>query len=280
MVLNADRSVTATFARRGVGGGFAVLGCYEDSDEGTSKNDNMRPCAGGVSSVVIRGDGNGILTDGPNPCSSSECGNDLIIGTDGDDQIHGDDSLGGWRNTGRDIVYGNQGNDTIYGESGNDQLYGDDDDDVIDGGAGNDRLEGGVGNDLLWGGPGRDVLFGEAGDDELYGGSGNDILRGGDGIDTIDGGTGNDTIEGGLDSDLLVGGGGNDTFVVRVGDAGDDVETITCTQAHNEAGRIVFIGEFTDLLLGRFRNTILTVRDTSGVFEIITGPGVCILSRR
>ncbi len=232
-----------------------------------------------MAGIAIRGDGNGRFTDGPNACSS-QCGNDFILGTDAGDQIHGDDSLDGWRDTGRDIIYGREGNDTIYGESGNDRLYGEMDDDVIDGGTGNDRLEGSDGNDILLGGPGRDVIFGGEDDDELYGGSNNDILRGGGGFDTIDGGAGNDTIEGGLDSDFLVGGGGNDTFIVRAGDAGDDVETIICTQVHNETGRIIFIGELPDLLLGRFRNTILTVQDTSGVFEIDTGPGVCVISRR
>ncbi|MEM4382087.1 MAG: calcium-binding protein [Candidatus Caldarchaeum sp.] len=218
--------------------------------------------------------------DGPNACSSSRCGDDLIIGSDDDDQIYGDDSFGGWRTTGRDIIYGRKGDDTIYGESGNDTIYGEDDDDVMDGGTGNDHLEGGRGNDWLQGGPGRDVLLGGLGDDELYGGSGNDILRGSDGIDTLDGGPGNDIIEGGLGSDFLVGGGGNDTFIVQAGDAGDDIETIICTQAHNETGRVILKGEFSDLTLGRFRNTTVTIQDTTGVLEIITGPGVCVIGRR
>ncbi|MCX8102984.1 MAG: hypothetical protein N3E42_00865 [Candidatus Bipolaricaulota bacterium] len=266
--MDANKSVTATFTARPT---LPPEGC-----EGTSQDNIIQRCE----ESVIRGDGNGISDDGPNACSSSRCGNDFIIGSDDDDQIYGDDSFGGWRATGRDTIYGRKGDDTIYGESGNDTLYGEDDNDVIDGGTGNDHLEGNKGDDLLQGGSGRDVLLGGADDDELYGGSGNDMLRGNDGSDTLDGGTGNDIIDGGLDSDVLIGGGGNDTFIVRAGDAGDDSETIICTQAHNETGRVILIGEFPELVLGRFRNTIVTVQDTAGSFEIITGPGVCMISRR
>ncbi len=279
ITMDANRSVTATFALRG-GGTVPGAGCQNDNVEGASQDDIIQMCDTASDNLTIRGDGNGVFDDGPDRCSSSRCGDDLIIGSGDDDQIYGDDSFGGWRTSGRDVIYGRMGNDTIYGESGNDTIYGGNDDDVIDGGNGNDHLEGEEGNDLLQGGPGRDVLLGGLGDDELYGGSGNDILRGNDGIDTLDGGTGNDIIEGGLDSDFLVGGGGNDVFIVRSGDAGDDIETIICTQAHNEKGRVIFIGEFPDLLLGRFRNTILTIQDTSGSFEIITGPGICVISRR
>lgn len=279
VTMDANKSVTATFALRG-GGAIPGAGCQTDNVEGTSQNDTIQMCDTATDNLTIRGDGNGVFDDGPDRCSSSRCGDDLIIGSGDDDQIYGDDSFGGWRATGRDVIYGRGGNDTIYGESGNDTIYGGNDDDVIDGGSGNDHLEGDEGNDLLQGGPGRDILLGGLGDDELYGGSGNDILRGNDGIDTLDGGTGNDIIEGGLDSDFLVGGGGNDTFIVRSGDAGDDIEAIICTQAHNEKGRVIFIGEFPDLLLGRFRNIILTVQDTKGSFEIITGPGVCVIGRR
>jgi Ca2+-binding RTX toxin-like protein len=270
--INTNKTVTATFER-------VIANCYSDNVEGTPHSDVIQMCEGITESITVRGDGNGDFVDGPDPCSLSLCGSDLIIGSDIDDQIYGDDSLRGWRDTGRDIIYGRAGNDSIYGESGNDRIYGEADNDVIDGGSGNDRLDGGDDDDILQGGPGRDVIFGGMGDDTIDGGPGNDILRGGEGLDTIDGGTGNDTIEGGLDSDFLVGGGGNDTFIVQAGDAGDDIETIICTQAHNEIGRVVFKGEFSNLTLGRFRNSTVTIQDTAGMFEIITGPGVCILSR-
>jgi Ca2+-binding RTX toxin-like protein len=271
--MSTNKSVTATFER-------VISVCYSDNVEGTSGNDIIQLCEGIIESVTVRGDGDRDFVNGPDRCSSSRCGDDLIIGSDIDDLLYGDDGLGGWQATGRDVIYGREGNDTIYGESGNDRLYGEMDDDVIDGGNGNDRLEGGDDDDILLGGPGRDVIFGGEGDDELYGGSNNDILRGGSGFDTIDGGTGNDTIEGGLDSDFLVGGGGNDTFILQAGDAGDDIETIICTQAHNETGRVILRGEFSDIALGRFRNTTVTIQDASGIFEIITGPGVCVISRR
>lgn len=271
--MSTNKSVTATFER-------VIAICYSDNVEGTAGSDVIQLCEGITESVTVRGDGNRDFVDGPDSCSSSRCGDDLIIGSDIDDLLYGDDGLGGWRDTGRDVIYGREGNDTIYGESGNDRLYGDLDNDVIKGGSGNDRLEGGDGDDILQGDSGRDVIFGGEGDDTLDGGANNDILRGGGGIDTIDGGTGNDIIEGGLGSDFLVGGGGNDIFIVQAGDAGDDIETIICTQAHNETGKVILKGEFSALALGRFRNTTVTVQDTTGVIEIITGPGVCVISRR
>lgn len=253
---------------------------YTVDVEGTAGADWIMPAEPTEEVITIRGDGNGIFDDGEDPCPRIGCGSDKIIGSEGDDIIWGDDGLGGSGRTGRDWILSGDGNDTIAGEAGNDRLYGEDGDDQIAGSDGNDRLEGGYGIDILDGGAGRDIIFGDEDDDIIDGGSGNDVLHGGDGNDVIDGGPGNDTIEGGLGSDFLVGGGGNDTFIVQVGDAGDDVETVVCTEAHNETGKVIFKGNFLDLIPGRFRDIIITVHDTIGVYKIITGPGVCVLSRR
>ena len=105
-------------------------------------------------------------------------GNDLIIGSDGDDEIHG---LGGV-----DLLRGSGGDDTIKGGDGPDSLYGDQGDDDISGGSGHDLIRGGKGNDTLEGGGGHDVMQGDLGDDWIIGGWGGEVLHGGPGRDTLD----------------------------------------------------------------------------------------------
>lgn len=69
-----------------------------------------------------------------------------------------------------------QGNDLILGTSGNDaggnQLKGLGGDDCIIGGDGDDTISGGQGNDVLLGGGGNDDLDGGQGTDQCFGGSG------------------------------------------------------------------------------------------------------------
>jgi Ca2+-binding RTX toxin-like protein len=79
--------------------------------------------------------------DGPNG------GDDLIVGTEGNDCIRG----------------GN-GNDTVLGLGGNDRLGGNHGKDVVRGGEGDDRIFGGRGPDTLEGGPGFDVCGVDAND--------------------------------------------------------------------------------------------------------------------
>lgn len=82
---------------------------------------------------------------------------ELIIGTDNDDQITGDDKA--------NVILGGRGNDKILGLGGNDRLVG---------GRGHDVLLGGDGDDELWGGGGYDALFGGKGIDKLSGYGGDD----------------------------------------------------------------------------------------------------------
>ena len=129
-------------------------------------------------------------------------GNDVIMGTPGDDVINcggGNDVVdGGGGNDlincgdGKDTVYGGPGNDTLNGGGGNDTMYGGEGNDTLNGGAGNDTMYGGAGNDILDGGDGNDTMYGEAGNDTLNGGHGNDTLNGGLGDDVLNGGPGND----------------------------------------------------------------------------------------
>jgi Ca2+-binding RTX toxin-like protein len=160
--MNKDKTVTVTFLR------FVPVCYYKgDSDgvarvEGTAQRDVCLPIDPFVVSAIIRGDGDGDFGNGPTPCKTS-CGNDKIIGTNGDDIIFGDDGLGGILGTGHDIIEAGKGNDTISGEAGNDIIFGGDDDDTIDGGPGDDVIDGGFGVDELIGGGGNDTFIIRAG---------------------------------------------------------------------------------------------------------------------
>jgi len=76
-----------------------------------------------------------------------------IVGTEGDDKLHGGDEA--------DVIVGLGGEDFIFGKRS---------DDIICGGPGDDELVGGKGDDTLYGGPGNDGLVGGPGQDRLMGG--------------------------------------------------------------------------------------------------------------
>jgi Ca2+-binding RTX toxin-like protein len=136
-----------------------------------------------------------VAAPSPNP-ETPRCGGQLatIIGTDGDDVLHGTPE--------RDVIWGGRGDDVIHGAGGND---------VICGGPGDDVIYGERGNDRIFGGPGEDRLYGGHGDDRILGGGGGDFIHGGLGIDILDGGPGDDTVDGGYGWDVLDGGPGDDT---------------------------------------------------------------------
>lgn len=164
--------------------------------------------------------------------------NNVIKGTDDDDELNGDgddNQIFGF--DGDDVIYGNGGNDEIHAGNGNDTIFCDDGDDIIYGDDGEDDIYAGEGNDFIYGGNDKDFLFGEKGNDKLYGGDGNDELHGGadndelygeagddflygdTGADKLFGGDGNDELHGGDDDDELFGNDGDDTLY---GDAGND----------------------------------------------------------
>lgn len=171
---------------------------------------------------------------------------------------------------------------------------------TLNGLAGNDRIlidyrltkrltiNGDDGNDL--------IVDSETGN-TLNGGPGNDRIFGNGGADSIDGGPGNDLIDGGAGTDTgptrdwnpvpaVSGGGGNDTFILRRGDAGG-TERIRCTEAQTDRSVLRLVGFFKqDIALQGLRpgilprNSTVEIRDgtTSGKFEIITGPGTCLIT--
>jgi Ca2+-binding RTX toxin-like protein len=177
------------------------------------------------------------------------------------------------------VLNGGVGNDILLGSAGNDTMHGDEDDDVLLGNGGTDILDGGLGDNILFqdGGnatsgivslfgdvqdnnfvisrdaagailsngvpiPGATVantslirVFGLGGNDTitlneangalpaatLFGGAGNDTLTGGSAGDLIFGGSGDDTLLGKGGVDFLFGGAGSDTLTG--GDADDQV---------------------------------------------------------
>ena len=121
------------------------------------------------------------------------------------------------------FIVGGSGNDLLIGTSGNDFAYGGDGDDQLLLFAGNDVGNGGSGNDLIAGHSGQDLLVGGLGVDQLIGGKGKDALSGDGGGDDLYGGNEDDILSGGRgDGDVVVGGAGNDTFKYARGDGRDE----------------------------------------------------------
>lgn len=116
---------------------------------------------------------------------------------------------------GNDVLVGTSGNDFVFGGAGNDKLYLLGGDDIGNGGTGNDMVAGDIGRDLLIGGLGADELIGGKGSDAITGDAGADDIYGGDDRDVLSGGRG--------DGDQVVGGGGDDTFKYSRGDGADTI---------------------------------------------------------
>ena len=146
--------------------------------------------AGSAATVMIAGEG----------------GNDLLIGSSGDEEIIG----GG----GNDTMIGGAGRDKLSGGAGDDVLIGNGGHDTLDGGEGDDFARGDSGNDDITAGSGADVLLGRAGDD---------TLRFTAGIDSADGGAGNNTmLEDSTSSDAAPEVGGTDVEI-NISDSGESV---------------------------------------------------------
>jgi Ca2+-binding RTX toxin-like protein len=144
---------------------------------------------------------------------------------------------------------GSDGDDLIIGTSGDDVINGGNGDDLICGRGGSDTLSGGNGNDQVLGdvgcaaGPGMPAAFpacagaqGVAGTDTVTGGNGDDILWGDQGNDTVTGGNGDDVIfganvgqDGPATSDTCDGGRGADTDRGAFCDSSSNIETSTAS---------------------------------------------------
>ena len=93
-----------------------------------------------------------------------------IVGTKGNDQIHGTSAS--------DVIVGLGGDDTIWGLDGADKICGNGGDDKIIGGPGPDQVDGGSGHNVLKGGLGDDRLYGGSSEDSFWPGPGTDVVDG------------------------------------------------------------------------------------------------------
>ncbi|MEQ9326387.1 MAG: calcium-binding protein, partial [Rhodospirillales bacterium] len=201
---------------------------------------------------------------------SGGAGNDLVAGSDSDDDIT--------TGAGDDLVFANGGNDTITAGSGNDTYYGGSGDDTIvyditSNGITADLSTGiitGLGSDLVnsvehvVGSEGNDTLTGNSGGNRLFGDKGNDTLVGGDGDDTLDGGNDNDladysaatagvTVD--LSSGQASGGAGNDSLL--------NIENVLGSNFDD-----TLVADASGHLLGGNGNDLLTTSaDESDTFE-------------
>ncbi|MDR7363327.1 calcium-binding protein [Nocardioides marmoribigeumensis] len=143
-------------------------------------------------------------------------------------------------------IVGTDGDDVLHGSAGNDAIRGRAGDDRIRSGAGRDRVYAGLGDDLIWTGRGIDRPRGGPGDDVIRSGPGTDVVEGGLGSDHIATGGGADYV----DADPISYGppyerplDGDD--VVFTGDGPDTVRLFTGTNmAHLGAGNDRFSNAF------------------------------------
>lgn len=216
--------------------------------------------------------------------SSPPDNNDVLYGTEGDDNLFGTrendiiEAKGGddrvFARNGNDEVHGGSGNDWLFGGNGDDLLYGNDGDDFLFGQRGSNEMSGGAGDDLIAGSSGRDVLSGESGDDLLLGNNGNDVLDGGQGSDRLYGGRGDDLLFFGEGADYLYGGSGRDVFKAIAADAIDGA-TIRDFDAREDVLDISDIltgydpiadvlSDFVNVEASRSRATVYVDRDGAG----------------
>lgn len=126
--------------------GTVVFGIGVLATSGVATADPVPPavasCAGLPATIVVMN---------PNMVTFGTVGPDVIVGTFGQDTIHGmgdDDVLCG--QGGRDVLTGGDGHDLIFGQGNDDDMFGGDGQDVLNGGPHNegDRGNGGNGFDL------------------------------------------------------------------------------------------------------------------------------------
>jgi Ca2+-binding RTX toxin-like protein len=173
----------------GVAGGGAVIPGFKDTTLLNTLLSSITNVNSAVGSSPL-GNTKCIISVLKGGASNVTIEGNLIIGTDCDDMIRGDngnDII--FTLAGNDEAYGGNGNDIIYAGSGEDRLYGAKGNDVLVGGLGTDLLDGGPGDDIILGGPGNDLLIGGPGNDVISAGAGASIMYGGPNADKFDCGT-------------------------------------------------------------------------------------------
>ncbi|MCT7991818.1 proprotein convertase P-domain-containing protein [Laspinema olomoucense] len=230
-----DRQITRIFSTDPTLGGNDTIAGNESDDMmiGGAASDELGGNEGndivlGDNGVIVRNDGsenaNDIYTTDANTGGSDRIsgdgGDDILIGSDDNDDISGND--------GDDVAVGDHA--YIYRNAENiieriaTQFEDSGGNDIIQGNAGNDKLIGGVAQDRISGNAGNDIALGDNG--AIVGNDGsseaNDILTQSPefgGIDNISGDEGNDILIGGSGGNDATGIGGD--FIS--GNDGDDV---------------------------------------------------------
>ncbi|MEX1219154.1 MAG: calcium-binding protein [Solirubrobacterales bacterium] len=237
-----------------------------------------RICAGAGSQTVEAGKGRSLTDTGPGNdriilhaksnlnTARGGLGNDLILGSNGNDFLYGSPRSVSRQAADRDVIRGLRGNDTIYDYGGiGNQLYGV---------TGVDTIHSlGRAVSSSFGGNGSDVLFSDGGrsgsglEERLFGDRGNDRLNadrpGSDGPAFLDGGSGDDWLNGTSFSDTIlikagitkVKAGGGDDFLVSTsagvvtvdGGSGEDLISFA---THTPATDRPFTGVDVDLRTG------------------------------
>jgi len=268
-----------------------------------------RICAGAGTQIVKAGKGRSLTDTGPGNdriilhdksnlnIAKGGLGNDLILGSNGNDFLYGSPKSVPRRAADRDVVRGLRGNDTIYdyGGTGN-QLYGV---------TGVDRIYSlGRAISTSFGGNGSDVLFSDGGkskkgiEERLFGDRGNDRLNanrpGSDGPAYLDGGSGDDWLNGtSFDDTILikagitkVKAGGGDDFLISTsagvvtidgGRGRDLISFATHTPATDRPFTGVDVDLRTGVVKGNGKQTMRGVESVIGSsFEdtIVGEPGV------
>ena len=181
--------------------------------------------------------------------AGSDNNHDVLIGADGNDQMHGGSE--------GDQLDGGNGDDTICGGGGPDEIVAGANKDTVKGGGGDDDIVGGTdnspaadGGDLLNGDAGRDYILGDegtltrngsavtvalagsfAGNDTINGGSGDDFMWGQGGTDAMNGDANDDEMRGGLAVDTMHGNSGDDEMY------GEDANDVMFGDAQNDLMR-------------------------------------------
>jgi Ca2+-binding RTX toxin-like protein len=116
-------------------------------------------------SQIFGGSGNDtVITYGGNNNIDTATGNDLVYLNGGEESVtaaEGDDHIWGLGAT-RMTAYGGSGNDLVVGSPGDDSINGGSDDDFILGNGGDDEITELYGNNKLYGGTGTDTINGGA----------------------------------------------------------------------------------------------------------------------
>ena len=237
-----DPNDTLTFTATLVGGGALPAWLLFDTATGGFSGTPAAADIGSIAVEITATDAIGATVSSALILNTVENAGFDITGGSGDDVLVG--------TQGDDFIDGGSGNDSISGLAGDDVLIGNTGNDTIDGGDGDDLfiVEGaGLGKDVYTGGAGYDRIVGSAGDDvitfarfkrekrveEIDAGAGYDVLLARSrrttldfsetmliGVELIDAGSHRTKIIGSQGADTITGGAGRNVFK---GEGGDDV---------------------------------------------------------